>query len=312
MLLASYDRPIAETNALLDLVAVGTVVDMVPLLRDNRYLVWRGLEVLQRRERAGIRAILEEANVNEHAPINSQTLGFSIGPRLNAIGRLSNAADAVELLTTQDTERARQLAAKLEQMNRRRKDMVTECLMQAETHLMTSGELSDQKAIILASRDWNAGIVGLVATKLIEKFNRPCFMGYIDDATQEVRFSARSIDGFDMHANLSDLADMFLRWGGHSGAAGFALPLDQLPKLKSKLFQLCAERISDQQLVPRVHVDMKLSPEQVNPFLVEIINKMAPFGQGNPAPVFALEAMSIGAQRTMGRQSAASEAGAFR
>ncbi len=299
-LMQSHNAPQSEIDALLDLVAIGTVVDMVPLLRENRYLVCRGLEVLNRRERVGLKALLLEAGINETAPITAQTLGFGIGPRLNAIGRIGDASDAVELMITKDPEQAKQLAAKLEQLNRRRREMVDECLLQADTHLITTGELTDQKAIILCSRDWNQGIVGLVATRLIDKYNRPCFIGNIDDESQEIRFSARSIDGFNMHENLMELEDMFIKWGGHSGAAGFSIPQGDLQKLKTRLFKLCADRISDSDMVPVTWVDMKLDSSQVNQYLVEIVDKMAPFGQGNPLPIFALERTSIGAQRTMG------------
>ncbi len=299
-LMASYEMPQAQIDALLDLVALGTVVDMVPLLRENRYLVWRGLDVMARRERTGIRALLLEANINETAPMTTQVLGFGLGPRLNAIGRLSNAAEAVELLTTSDEDRARQLAAKLEQLNRRRKDLVEQCLLEAERHLLSTGELTDQKAIIMASKEWNQGIVGLVATRLIDKYQRPAFLGYVDDASQEVRFSARSIESFDMHHNLQALEDLFLRWGGHAGAAGFAIKQSDLQKLKSRLFQLCAERIAEHDMIPITWVDMTLNASQINTHLVDIVNRMAPFGQNNPMPIFALEHAGVGAQRMMG------------
>lgn len=302
-LLQAYNAPQDAIDALLEPAAIGTVVDMVPLLHENRYLVWRGLKQLQYRNRPGIRAMLREANVNDSAPITTQTIGFVLGPRLNAIGRLADASDAVTLMTTDDEEVARQLAAKLEQMNRRRKELVDKAFQQAETHLHTSGELTDQKAVILCSNEWNQGIVGLVATRLIEKYHRPCFIGFIDEEADEVRFSARSIDGFDMHHNLQALEDMFIRWGGHSGAAGFSIARKNLPTLKQRLFALCNDRISDQQLVPQVWVDMRLSPSQVNPHLVEIVERMAPFGQANPMPIFGLEGCHIGAHRTMGEDN---------
>jgi single-stranded-DNA-specific exonuclease len=299
-LLQATGAPQSQTDALLDLVALGTVVDMVPLLRENRYLVWRGLEVLARRGRPGITAILLEANVSESAPITAQTLGFSIGPRLNAVGRIDSANDGVEILTTNDPNIAKKLAARLEQLNRKRKDMVEQCLLEAERHLMASGALTDEKAIILASPEWNQGVVGLVATKLIEKYHRPCFMGFVNQDTQEIHFSARSIEGFRLHENLQTLEDLFIRWGGHSGAAGFVIAQKHLQTLKSRLFRLCTEKITDQQLTPVTWVDMTLTPQQVNPYLMQILDRMAPFGQSNPLPIFGFESVSIGAQRFIG------------
>jgi len=289
-----------KSEKLMDLCAIGTVVDLVPLLRENRYLVWQGLKILNRRKRLGIQALLEEAHINETAPLTEQTLAFTVGPRLNAIGRLSDASDGVNLLMTQDKDQARQLAAKLEQLNRRRRDMVEEGVLQAEKHLQRTGELAGEKAIILASPEWNQGIVGLVATKLIEKHSRPCFIGTVDADSQEVRFSARSINGFDLHRQISTLEDMFLRWGGHSGAAGFAIKLDELDRLKTRLFSLCRENIADELMSPRIEVDLKVSPEQVNTYLLDMVTQMAPFGQANPLPIFGMEKIMVDAQRLLG------------
>jgi single-stranded-DNA-specific exonuclease len=301
-LLNHVGAPVEVLESLLDLAAIGTVVDLVPLKAENRNLVWRGLQQLAKRQRLGLSAILKEANINTSAPINTQTLGFSIGPRINALGRLSRADEAVQLLITKDSEEAAQLAGKLEQCNRKRREMVDECLMQAESHLINSGELADKRAIILCSPDWNSGIVGLVATRLTEKYRRPSFLGCVDEADNLIRFSARSIEGFHLFERLEPISESFSRWGGHAGAAGLAIPIEHLNSVKQKIFTICAEHITEEMMIPRTTVDIMLSPSQVSTHLIDLVERMSPFGQGNPFPVFGLNHMTIGAQKMMGEK----------
>lgn len=285
---------------LLDIVAVGTVVDMVPLLRENRYLVYRGLQVLNRRQRPGFVEILEQAGVKPEGTITSETLGFTIGPRLNALGRLERADQGVELITSADPERIRIIAAHLEFLNRKRRDLCDQTFLDAESHLQKTGGLGDQRAIILASPDWNPGIIGIVASRLIEKYHVPVFMMVVDQDKAEVRCSARSIPGFHLHDQLLALEDYFLGFGGHAGAAGFALKLERLEAFKRDLHAICAREITEEQMRPIIEVDTKLDWSQVNPHLVTLMDKLAPFGMENPSPKFVLENVHVAAQRYMG------------
>lgn len=295
---ATEARQAAEN--LLDIVAVGTVVDMVPLVQENRWLVYRGLQVLNRRQRPGFNEILEQAGAKADVPITSETLGFTIGPRLNALGRLERADQGVELITSQDSERIRVIAAHLEFLNRKRRDLCDQTYLEAEAHLQKTGGLEDKRAIILASPDWNPGIIGIVASRLIEKYHVPVFMMVVDSSKAEVRCSARSIPGFHLHDELLALSHYFLGFGGHAGAGGFALKLERLEAFKRDLHQICKAKISDEQMRPVVEVDAKLSWSQVNPHLLTLIDKLAPFGMENPAPKFVLENVNVAAQRFMG------------
>jgi single-stranded-DNA-specific exonuclease RecJ len=288
------------SEALLDIVAVGTVVDMVPLVRENRYLVYKGLQVLNRRKRPGFNEILEQAGVNPTAPITSETLGFTIGPRLNALGRLERADQGVELITTEDPERVRIIAAHLEFLNRKRRDLCDQTFLEAESHFLRNGGLGDNRAIILASPDWNPGIVGIVASRLIEKHHVPVFMMVVDQSKGEVRCSARSIPGFNLYDHLLTLEDYFLGFGGHAGAGGFALKLERLEAFKRDLHAICAREITDEQMQPRVDVDAKLEWSQVNPHLIALVEQLAPFGMENPSPKFVIENAYVAAQRGMG------------
>lgn len=303
LLLARFLPP-AEAEmareALLDIVAVGTVVDMVPLIRENRYLVYKGLQVLNRRERLGLREILAQAGVNENAPINSETLGFTIGPRLNALGRLERADQGAELLTTADPERARVIAAHLECLNRKRRDLCDQTFLEADTYLQRTGGLGDNRAVILASPDWNPGIIGIVASRLIEKYHVPVFMMMADESKGVVRCSARSIPGFHMHDELLALEDYFLNFGGHAGAAGFSLKQERLDAFKRELHAICARAITDEQMRPIVEVDARLEWEQINPHLIALMDRMAPFGMDNPSPRFVVGNVQVAAQRGIG------------
>jgi single-stranded-DNA-specific exonuclease RecJ len=302
LLLEAMDEENAElvSQRLLDLVAIGTVADLAPLQGENRYLVHQGLPVIASRGRLGLQAILEAAGVAPEAKIMADTVGFTIGPRLNAIGRLSNATEAVELLTTQDAERARQLAAHLEQLNRKRQELCDKTMLEAEQYLNATGGLEGRKAIILGSPEWNPGIIGIVASRLIDKYHVPVFMMTTDEENNEVRCSARSIPGFHMHDELKTLEQYFTGFGGHGGAAGFKLPKDRLNAFKEALYKLTYNAITDEQMLPVLEVDDKLEWSQINPHLVELLERLAPYGYSNPSPKFVLENVSVGSQRALG------------
>ena len=267
---------------------------------ENRWLVYRGLQVLNRRRREGFNRILEQAGMRPDAPITSETLGFTIGPRLNALGRLERADQGVELLTTDDPERARVIAAHLEFLNRKRRDLCDQTFLEAETHLRTTGGLGEDKAIILASPDWNPGIIGIVASRLIEKYHVPVFMMVTDESQSVARCSGRSIPGFHLHDELLALKDYFLHFGGHAGAGGFAIRLDRLAAFRQDLHAICRARITDAQMTPVLEADTRLDWGQLTPALVELVQKLAPFGMSNPSPRFVIENIRIAAQRRIG------------
>ncbi len=294
------DEARRAADSLLDIVAVGTVVDMVPLKLENRYLVYRGLQVLNLRQRPGFVEILEQASVNADAPITSETLGFTIGPRLNALGRLERADQGVELITSTDPERIRVIAAHLEFLNKKRRELCDQTYLEAESHLQRMGGLDDKRAIILGSADWNPGIIGIVASRLIERYHVPVFMMVLDEAKGEVRCSARSIPGFNLHQELLALEAYFLGFGGHAGAGGFALKKERLEAFKRDLYALCARVISDEHMKPVLAVDAKLEWSQLNPHLIEIMDRLSPCGMENPSPKFVVENLQIAAQRGIG------------
>jgi single-stranded-DNA-specific exonuclease RecJ len=296
--------PALAARRLLDLVAIGTVADVASLLAENRLLVWQGVQQLQQRQRLGLNEILKAAGVGDDKPLTSETIGFTIGPRLNALGRLDNATDAVTLLTTSDAERARVLAARLEQLNRRRQELCDETLRQAQVALRQRGVTvgtapTDLRAVVLASPDWHLGIIGIVASRLVDQLHVPVFLMVAE--ADKLRCSARSIEGFDLHAHLSTLASDFLHFGGHAGAAGFAIAQGHYDRVRDALEALALAHVDADMMRPVVDLDAQLSWEQLTPGLVDTLGHLAPFGKDNPAPLFLLQGAYIGAQRTLGQ-----------
>ena len=288
------------SDALLDLCAVGLVADMVPLLGENRLLVQLGLQQLAKRQRLGVAKILTHAGLEPDKALNAETIGFTIGPRLNALGRLENATEGVEFLTTQDEERATELSLKLETLNKRRQELCDQTFLEAEQQLQRMGGLQGRQAIILADANWNPGVIGIVASRLIEKYRRPTFMMVVEEREAKVRCSARSIPGFHLTEHLEKLADYFLHMGGHAGAAGFALPLEKLNAFKEDLWALALQTLGEDEPPAFVEVDAKLGFEHLHPGFVDRLEQLGPFGMQNPSPVFVMENLRVGAQRHIG------------
>lgn len=296
-LLESYGQ---SNQSITDIYAIGTIVDMVSLKEDNRYWVQKGLQQIATRERIGLNAILEQANVAPEQPINNITVGFTLGPRINAIGRLTKADDAIELLTTNDKEKARQLASQLEQYNRQRQQMVETTTQEAVNQLEFTGGLDGQKVILMASKKWNPGIVGLVATRLTEKYQRPAMLGCIDEEQGLAKFSARSVPNVHLTQLLEPVSDIFAHWGGHSQAAGFALKIEDYSRFKQEAQAYFNLAIQDEALSCPLNIDLKLNFEQVTLGLYQQLQQLEPFGVENPEPMFLLEKVRLGAQRFMG------------
>ena len=302
-LLARQLSPEAAKQAseyLLDLTAIGLIADMVPLQAASRSLAYLGLKQIATRKRLGLRLLLERAGLEPDAPIQADTVGFTIGPRLNAIGRLEDATEAVELLTTDDPERAQQLVNHLEHLNERRKQLCDKTYLQAEQALQLQGGLSDKTAIILASPDWNPGVIGIVASRLIERYQVPTFLMVVDSTTDEARCSARSVPDVHLTECLDQVEHYFTRYGGHAGAAGFSLPFSKLEALKTDLYRIIQAARSQVEVTPRYLIDADLQCEQVNEGLMTLQDQLAPYGMGNPSPLYRLSQCQVSTQRFLG------------
>lgn len=279
----------------LDLVALGTVVDMVPLLGENRYLVRRGIEGLNQSPRPGVRELVHSAGL-EIGGIDSDSISYALGPRLNASGRMDHAVTSYELLTTSSPEQARSLAAQLEARNAERQKLTAEVLAKVKAKLLSEG--TDQPLLIVGGHDYPHGVLGVVAGKLVDEFYRPVIIMKLDG--ESVRGSARSIPGFDIVAALTECQDLLTRFGGHSQAAGFVTPRANLERLQRQLLEIAARELADVDLRPALTIDAVVPLSSLGRETYKIVSKLAPFGQGNQAPVFLSEKVKVVDSRVVG------------
>jgi len=296
-----YARAGRSTDHLLDLVALGIVADVATQTAQVRYLLQRGLDVLRRTERLGLKAMMALAELNP-ALVGEEEIGFTLAPRLNALSRVGqnlNADAGVELLITNDLARARTLATALEALNAQRKFLVQETIQTALAMLERDRSLLDGPALILADPNWEPGIVGIVAGRLAEQFNRPAIL-FSAPPNEIARGSARSIEGIDIHAAIAANKELLYRCGGHPMAAGVSLASDQIPEFRRALWRTL-EQSGVRPTEKQIQIDAYLSLEQISIPLIRALNRLAPFGPGNNRPIFALLDVELVGDTTIGR-----------
>ena len=283
-----------ELEGLTDLVALGTVADVVPLLGENRYLVKQGLKRLSASPRLGIREIVTQAGLNI-ASLDSESISWTIAPRLNAAGRLEHAMTSYRLLMTDSAEEARQLAIWLEQKNAERQKLTTSALAKAREQVLAQGI---SPLLIASDKDFPAGICGLVAGRLSEEFYRPAVVIRTGDGVSSG--SCRSIPEFNIIQALTQCGNLFTHFGGHAQAAGFTLPTSNLPRLEPALLQLATTQLDGVDLRPKLDIDAEARLSDLGGNIFPLIQKLAPFGQGNPAPAFLSRRVEVADCRPMG------------
>ncbi len=279
----------------LDLVALSTVCDMAPLRGENRWLVREGLCALARTQRPGLRALMETAG-SDPARADASTIGFVIGPRLNAAGRLDHARRALDLLLETDPARAREMALHLGELNRQRQAATASAMDLARD--LVAAEDPNAPLIFVGHRDIPPGIVGLVAARLMDAHYRPAVVYEEGESTS--RASCRSIPEFDITAALRVRPELMVRFGGHRAAAGFTAQSANLPALKESLQARAAEELAGVDLVPELDIDAAVPLSRVNGKLIASLSQLAPFGVGNPEPVFLSRGLEVAEVRTMG------------
>jgi single-stranded-DNA-specific exonuclease len=281
----------------LDLVALSTVCDVAPLRGENRSLVRRGLEALSRAERPGIRAMFD-ATGTDPACVDSETIGYTLGPRLNAAGRLAHARLALDLLMEQDPDRAMHRALELTELNKQRQQATTDALTLARNLL--AHEDPGAPLIFVGHEDIPAGIVGIVAGRLSEEYYRPAVVYQREDTSS--RASCRSIPEFDITAALRTAPDLMVRFGGHRAAAGFTADNDKLPALKEALLEVASRELAGVDLAPVIDIDAEVALHHINGRLIEAINRLAPFGEKNPEPTFLSRNVEVIEAWNMGQE----------
>ncbi|MBV9791064.1 MAG: single-stranded-DNA-specific exonuclease RecJ [Chloroflexi bacterium] len=282
---------------LLDVVALGTVTDMAPLNGENRILVKHGLLALNESERPGIKALIEASA--SRRPIDTRTIGFVLGPRLNAAGRLDNAIRAYDLLLATTDLEAQVLAEELNEINLQRQNLTKEVQSMALERAAASGK-HQQRIVVLDDKDFPSGVVGLVAARLVEAWGRPVLL--LERGENTSRGSARSVEGFSIIGALTEVGELFEKFGGHTMAAGFTITNERLPELESRLQQIAARDLPDDLLTPRLYYDAELALDQMNIELVELLAELEPYGHGNPEPVWVTRGLKVVDAFVMGRE----------
>ncbi len=289
------DKKLSEN--LLELVAIAVISDLIPLLGLNRSLVKYGLEKLAHTNRPGLKAIIEEAAINKK--IGTYEVGFVIGPRLNAMGRLEHAIDSLRLLCTKDISKARKLAKLLSDTNRSRQDITLSSVTHAITFIEQKYISGLPKILVVHDSSYHQGIIGLIASKLVEKYHRPSIALSVGETVTKA--SARSIPGFDITEHIRESGAHLTAVGGHAMAAGFSLETTKLEIVTTSLINTIGNKVSDELLERVIKIDCKLLPEIINSRIFELLNSFAPFGLGNPEPVFSMENLNIDNARVIGK-----------
>ncbi|MEZ4589045.1 MAG: single-stranded-DNA-specific exonuclease RecJ [Gemmatimonadales bacterium] len=268
---------------LLDYVALATVADVVPLVGENRVLVRHGLKLLNRSRWPGLTALVRAAGLNGRE-VRASHVGFIIGPRLNAAGRIGDANEGLALLLEDDPAKAERMAAKLEQLNTDRQDLDQRILGEAIEKIEREIALDRTAGLVLASEDWHPGVVGIVASRVVERFGRPTFLVALDGELG--KGSGRSISRFDLHGALTRCGDLLDRFGGHRMAAGITVRRDRLEDFRDRFNAVASESLDPAELGPEQRVDLEITLDEATPDLERLCRHLEPCGMGNPGPVF--------------------------
>ena len=282
---------------LLELAALGTIADLVPLLDENRYLVREGLRELANTRRPGLRALYSSARIDPD-DITAETVSFQIAPRLNSAGRMGDPMDSYRLLTTASPEEAGALTHKLESLNLERRAVTEEAYAIAIRRVEDLGELPSM--LVISDERFLRGVAGLIAGRLVDRYRRPAVVIAVEGEYSVA--SGRSIPEFDIAAAIESCEDLLVRFGGHSQAAGFTVPSNAIPQLKSRLVAYSAKSLDTQGLVRKVEIDAVIGLDELDEAMVRWIDDLEPFGPGNPRPVFASLGAEVLEYTHMGRE----------
>jgi single-stranded-DNA-specific exonuclease len=285
-------------NSLLDFVALGTVADMAPMMEENRILTRRGMQVLEQTERVGLKALKAVAGASGK-PVDTTTIGFFLGPRINCAGRLASADLALNLLRSKDSGEASCLAEELDELNNERRTLQSNGINEAERQVENEG-LDQNKILVLQGADWHLGVVGLLAGRLVEKFWRPALVCTDYRKNGIYTGSARTAGGYNIVEAIFRASDLLTEYGGHAAAAGFSVPAENFQAFRDRLVADAEAHLSDEDLTPQLEVDMALEPSTISLPTVEMISKLAPFGSGNETPRFMAKNCRVADARAVG------------
>ncbi len=271
-------------KSFMKVVAIATIADAVPLTGENRVFTKLGLEGLRSPVNPGLKALLEVAKLTHGRTLNSGEVAFRIAPRINAAGRMDVARDVIELFSVKDPTRAREIAQKLDQLNGDRQEEERRILQSITSNFEERPVLREAFCIVIDGEGWHRGVIGITATRVVERYGRPALV--ISRNGEEAHGSGRSIRAFHLLNALEACAGLFTRFGGHAHAVGFSLPAANLPELRTRLDQYARTRLTLADFEPSLNFDAKLTLDQVTPELFNLLQRLEPFGVGNPQPVF--------------------------
>ena len=286
-LLNHYDK-LEFITEILPFVAVGTVADIVPLIGENRYFVTKGLELISEGKHYGLSKLISSTKISEGKPLTAEAIAFGVAPRINASGRLDTVDAAIKLLISDNHSEIELAIQTLNDLNAARQMLTQDTFEQAEEMLKKEG--NKNPAIILYNKDWQVGIVGIVASKLVEKYYKPTFLMTYSEDTKQIKCSARGIEGIHLYDCICEISDMLDGFGGHALAAGlyFSPEKNSFQEVKDRLNQVIKEAINGRELKPFINIDTELLPDEIMPDLVEQLALLEPYGASNPVPIFSI------------------------
>ncbi|MGZ9584771.1 single-stranded-DNA-specific exonuclease RecJ [Paenibacillus marinisediminis] len=289
---------------LLELAAIGTVADLMPLTSENRIIVSEALKRMRKSQYPGIKALLQVSGV-DMGQVTSTNIAFSMAPRINASGRLDHADTAVQLLTTDDEGAALACAEELDRLNKERQKIVELIVKEAEELIADKLDENGKPphVIVLAKAGWNVGVIGIVASKIVERYYRPTFILGIDEETGLCKGSARSIEGLDLYEAMTECSELFDHYGGHSAAAGMTIAADRLDDLERALNQIAHRELSQDHLIPSTEVDVECTLQDIPLKVIDELSKLEPFGMGNSSPRVIIRDVIVDEKRTMGKEN---------
>jgi len=290
------EKEVPNLKEYLDLVALGTIADVVPLVDENRIFVKYGLMELTASTKPGIIALKEISGLND-VPINAGMVGYRLAPRINAAGRVGKGVDGVRLLTSESYDEAASIAKLLDDGNKERQGL-EEVILREATGMVESGLISDRKSIVLASENWHPGVIGIVASRIAEKYYRPTVMIAIKDGVG--KGSARSIHSFMLYEGLKECSHLLNEFGGHDYAAGLSINEENIEKFRDAFERVASNKLSDEDMVPEMDIDATMDLNDVTEGLVNELDNLAPFGEANPEPLLCSTGLGIADCKVVG------------
>jgi len=293
-LFARFKDKVDQTKlvpSFLKMVAIATIADAVPLVGENRIMTRLGLEGLRRPVNGGLKALMEVSGLNGGRPLGTGDVGFRLGPRINAAGRMDIAKDVIDLFTCKDQKRCKEIAEKLNQLNLERQAEEARIVTEIDAMLAAEPDFTDKFCMVFDGDGWHRGVVGIVASRVVEKTGRPALVVAKDGA--EAHGSGRSIAKFHLLEALESCRELFTRFVGHEHAVGFALPSADLPELRRRLNAFAQARLLPEDFLPQLEIDADIPLSSVTPQLLEALGRLEPFGHGNPEPVFSSHGVNL-------------------